>query len=279
MPRRTPLLRRVDLERLYLAAFGGCLSVLAWLAFGALTALGKFPELTMPMAIPIAVAGALLVLTRLAWVVWCADALALALFCLVAMTPFVTGVLRPASLVRADALPREPLSAVVVLSETITPDSLLGPQALDRLLTGLQLMRDSVANVLVVTEPHRRDTDASAQPDQARVRALVARPFPLVVVDSVHTTRDEALGAWRRLQPQGATRVAVVTSPLHTSRACATFERVGFSVTCVPAISRAYTVRHPLTARDRIALFRGWIYERGAWFEYRHRGWVAGERR
>jgi uncharacterized SAM-binding protein YcdF (DUF218 family) len=97
----------------------------------------------------------------------------------------------------------------------------------------------------------------------------------MLKVDSVHTTRDEAVNAWRLLSPRGASRVAVVTSPLHTRRACAAFEQVGFTVTCVPAVSRVYSVNAADTGADRLVLFREWLYERAAWIEYRARGWVT----
>lgn len=254
---------------------GATCAVLAWLAFGALTDLGKVPELLYPIAIAVALTGALLTLTPARLVLWWTTGIAIVVFCIVALTPFVTIVLPTKKLVRNDSLPPGPLDAVIVLSAGITADSLLMPEPLDRLLTGVQLMRDSVAPVLVVTQPRSTRNGATAAPDQARIRALISRPFPMLTVDSVHTTHDEAMGAWRMLRPRGATRVAVVTSPMHTARACATFERVGFAVTCVSAISRVYSVEHAESGPDRLALFRAWLYERAAWSEYRWRGWVA----
>ena len=250
-------------------------AVLAWLAFGALTEVGKAPQLLYPVAILIALIGALVALTPAKRVLWFATAIVIGVFCMVALTPFVTVLLPTKKLVRNDKLPPHALDAVIVLSSGITPDSLLAPEALDRLLAGLELMRDSVAPVLVVTQPRSTTNGATAAPDQARVRALVSRPFAMLTVDSVHTTHDEAVGAWRMLRPRAATRVAVVTSPMHTSRACATFEHVGFVVTCVSGISRVYSVEHAESGQDRLALFRAWLYERAAWSEYRWRGWVT----
>jgi uncharacterized SAM-binding protein YcdF (DUF218 family) len=254
---------------------GATCAVLAWLGFGALTDLGKVPELLYPIAIGVALTGALVTLTPARQVVWWTTAITIVVFCVVTLTPFVTIALPTKKLVRNDKLPTQALDAVIVLSAGITADSLLMPEPLDRLLTGLSLMRDSVAPVLVVTQPRSTSNGATAAPDQARVRALVSRPFPMLTVDSVHTTRDEAIGAWRMLRPRGATRVAVVTSPMHTSRACATFEHVGFVVTCVSAISRVYSVGRPESGQDRLALFRAWLYELAAWSEYRWRGWVT----
>jgi uncharacterized SAM-binding protein YcdF (DUF218 family) len=240
---------------------------LTWLVVGALTGLGKVPSLLFPGALLVVLVGAVVGLTRAAVVLWLATAAAIVAFCIIAMTPFVTRVLPTSAMVRQDKLPAQPLDAVVVLSGGITPDGMLVPEALDRLLSGLALMRDSVAPVLVVTEPRRSRQGVTTAADQARVRALVARPFPMLRVDSVHTTRDEAVNTWRLLQARHATRIAVVTSPLHTRRACATFEQVGFAVTCVSAVSRVYSVSGADNGNDRLVLFREWLYERAAWTE------------
>lgn len=264
----------IDWEALLIAGFGAACALLAWLVIGSLTGLGKLTSLLFPSSIVVALIGAIIGLTRAAIVLWIASALAILGFCVIAMTPFVTTLLPTRSMVRSDPLPTKPLDAVIVLSAGITADSMLSGEAIDRLLTGLALMRDSVAPVLVVTEPRRSSNRATAAPDQRRVRSLVARPFPMLTTGPVHTTRDEAVGAMSLLRQRGATRVAVVTSPLHTRRACATFENVGFDVTCVSAVSRAYSVNAADTGPDRLALFREWIYERTAWLEYRLRGWV-----
>ena len=268
----------IDWQSLLIAGFGATCALLTWLVLGALTGLGKVPTLLFPIAMLVVLVGAVIGLSRAAIALWVTTAVALIAFSVIAMTPFVTRLLPTNALVRRDNLPAQPLDAVVVLSAGITPDGMLSPEALDRLLTGLALMHDSVAPVLVVTEPRRSRYGVTAATDQARVRALVARPFPMLMVDSVHTTRDEAVNAWRLLQARNATRVAVVTSPLHTRRACATFEQVGFAVTCVPAVSRVYSVTGADNGSDRLTLFREWLYERAAWIEYRARGWVPTSR-
>jgi len=270
--------RDVEWESLLLAGFGATCALIGWLVVGALTGVGKAPTLLFPIAVLVVLVGAVVGLTRAAIALWVASALSILIFCIVAMTPFVTTLLPTSALVRRDALPKGGVDAVVVLSAGITADSLLGPEALDRLLTGLALMRDSVANTLVVTEPRRSKHGSTTASDQIRVRSLVARPFPMLMVDSVYTTRDEAVNSWSLLRPRGATRVAVVTSPLHTRRACATFEQVGFTVYCVPAVSRVYSVTAADNGTDRLNVFREWLYERSAWLEYRARGWVSGAR-
>jgi uncharacterized SAM-binding protein YcdF (DUF218 family) len=262
-------------QRLLLGALGACCAALAWLAVGALTGLGKVGSMLFPLSLGIAVVGALLALTRLAILVWLGTAFALLVFLLVTLTPFVTSVLPTKTLVRSDKVSSQPLDAVIVLSGGITPDSLLQPEALDRLLVGLELMRDSLAPLLVVTEPRDDDGVTTAQ-DQRRIRALVSRSFPMFMIDSVRTTHDEAVNSWRSLSQRDVRRVAVVTSPLHTSRACATFEHVGFVVTCISAPTRAYSIDRARTGQERLEVFRAWLYDWAATVEYRHRGWIGG---
>jgi len=276
----TPPTRNSDVEweSLLMAGFGATCALIGWLIIGALTGVGKAPTLLFPIAILAMLGGAVVGLTRGAIALWVISGLAVLVFCIVAMTPFVTTVLPTSVLVRRDPLPKGGVDAVVVLSAGITADSLLSPEALDRLLTGLALMRDTVAPTLVVTEPRRPGRGITTAADQARVRSLVARPFPMLMVDSVHTTHDEAVNSWKLLAPRRATRVAVVTSPLHTRRACATFEQVGFTVYCVPAVSRVYSVTAADNGTDRLIVFREWLYERTAWLEYRSRNWVSRAR-
>jgi uncharacterized SAM-binding protein YcdF (DUF218 family) len=251
---------------------GAAVGLLGWLALYAVLDLGKTGRWLAALAPICVIGGVLLARSHRRRLLWVGVAVAGAAYLAVAFTPVVT-LLHPERLVRRDTLPPQ-LDAVIVLSGGITPDSLLGPQVVDRLLAGLELMRDSMATTLVVTRPRRLDTRASADPDQARIRALVARPFPVLVVDSVRTTRDEAVRAWALLGPRGITRVAVVTTPLHTRRACAAFERAGFAVTCVPSASRSYSVRQPRSAGERLAVFHAWMYEQAALAEYAWRGWL-----
>lgn len=267
--------RVIDRQRFVIAALGASCAALSWLALGALTALGKDESILFPTLLAAAVLGAVLALTRLAVVVWVGTGLAVVVVLVMTLTPFVTSVLPTKTLVRSDKLVGEPLDAVIVLSGGITPDSMLAPEALDRLLAGLALMRDSVAPLLVVTEPRSKVDGATAAPDQMRVRTLVTRPFPMFMVDSVHTTRDEAVNSWRSLGPRGVRRVVVVTSPLHTRRACATFEHVGFLVTCVSAPIREYSLDRAHSGQERLAVFRAWLYEWAGTIEYRHRGWIG----
>lgn len=257
------------------AALGAALGALSWMALAMLGGTMKSEWLLLPLVPMAMVVGALLASTRLRRVFWACAALLLGVFAIVAFTTFTMRVLPVRRFVRQDRVPPRVGDPVVVLSGEVTRDSLLGPEVLDRMLAALELLRADTGSALVVTRPRRNDAaHTTAARDQRELRALVDRPFPLLAADSVHTTRDEAVQVWKLLRPRGDTSITLVTSPLHTRRACAAFERVGFRVTCVAAPMRGYSVTHANSPLDRLKLFREWLYEQAAWREYRWRGWV-----
>lgn len=180
-----------------------------------------------------------------------------------------------APLVREDSLPRDSVDAVVVLAGSVSTDGRLSPAAADRMLEGLRLVRTGVASRLVVsrvTTPFGPDT-LSSDLDQHYLLETSGLVPDLSVLTDVGSTRIEATRAreqggerWRRL--------VVVSSPLHTRRACAAFEKVGFQVICRPSPERSHAVRTLPRPTDRIGAFGEWLYETLAWLEYRARGWV-----
>ena len=179
------------------------------------------------------------------------------------------------SLIRRDSIPAERLDAVIVLSSSISADSLMDPTALERLLTALTLFRDNGARLLVTTRSavegsSRLESDS----DRRRLIDLAADTGRWHAVGPVATTRDEAVRTAALLLPLEQKRVAVVTSPLHTKRACRAFEKVGFQVTCVPSEERNYTVYTFNSSSTRLHATADWIYEQMAMLEYRVRGWI-----
>lgn len=196
---------------------------------------------------------------------------------LVALLAFLPTTIGPVhSLIRRDSIPSERLDAVIVLSSSVSADSLLDPAGIERLISGLSLFRDNGARLLVTTRAqisssdHRMVSDA----DRRRLIDLVADTARWHAIGPVGTTRDEALKSAALLLPLGQRRVAVVTSPLHTKRACAAFERVGFQVTCVPAEERLYSVNTFNGSTTRLHATADWLYEKLALLEYRLRGWI-----
>lgn len=227
--------------------------------------------------IPAALIGALLALTPLRSLVFVGTAALGLVAAVVAYTPLIE---RPArSLVRRDPAPAMPSGAVIVLGADVTTDSLLHGQALDRVLGGIELVKRGVAPILVLpgNTVEERGRSVPATPDQLRLVALAGiGGSTLLVTDSVRSTRDEAVRARQLLHARGIRHVQVVTSPMHTWRACRAFERVGLIVTCTPSVSRDVPMTPGALYRsaDRLAAFRLWLYEQVASGYYHMRGWI-----
>ncbi len=179
---------------------------------------------------------------------------------------------------RRDPLPAQSLDAVVVLSGGVNPDTTMTSGALDNLLTGLELIHEGRSKVLVTTITDQRFPTGVIHSvvDQSRIISQFRGPGRWLRTPSTTSTRDEAVGSAELLMPMSAVHVAVVADPMHTRRACAAFEKVGFKVTCVAARVRSDGGPDPAPwPRDRLRVFGDWVYELLAMLEYRARGWVA----
>ena len=225
--------------------------------------------------------GALLGITKVGKFLWIPPALVTLLFILVAYTPIIRGT--ALSLIRTDPVAKA--DAVVVLSAGITPDNLIGYPGLDRLLGGVELVRKGYASNIVVTRIG--SPNVSAEPDQDRIIGLLS-PSPKVYrVGKVLNTHEEAVQVTELARAQGWKTILLVTSPLHSSRAAATFENLGLIVISQPCRNRQYAVTEftdpngghfvvPAlsTVDDRLGAFQHLIYEKLGWWSYRRKGYV-----
>jgi uncharacterized SAM-binding protein YcdF (DUF218 family) len=248
---------------------------------GTLTAVGahvlgvpqllRIPDLAL--FLPAAIVGAAIGGTRLRSLLWVPAGVVSALCLIVAYTSLVSILARP--LIRRDSLPPK-VDAIAVLSEGITEDGLMRDATLDRFLTGLSLAREGIANVLLVSREHRAShgTFVSDSADLQHIAALAPFEGQIIFVDSVVTTRTEALRMRAVARGHGWTTLAVVTSPMHTKRACATFEAVRLKTVCVPAVLRQSGLNADSNPEDRLRAFRSWLYETFASASYRSRGWT-----
>jgi uncharacterized SAM-binding protein YcdF (DUF218 family) len=251
-------------------------AIIATLAAVAAHVLGVQQLLRRPdlaLYLPAAIFGALVGSTRLRPLIWVPAGVIAAICIVVAYTPVVSAVSR--SYVRADPMPAH-VDAIAVLSMGVTPNGMMRSETLDRLLTGLSLARSGLAPVVLVSRENLalRGRQVSDSVDQKSVVGVMGGGTRVIFVDSVLTTRTEALLMRNIARPNRWGTLAVVTSPMHSRRACATFEAVGFRVVCVPAAVRGSGLYPDANAEDRLRAFRAWLYETFATASYKSRGWI-----
>lgn len=180
--------------------------------------------------------------------------------------------------VRRDAFPDSGVAAVVVLSAGVNPNGTMNGEALDHLITGLELTRPGDSPVLVTTTVQQifPAGAVSSETDQSRVIALFGGRSRWIRTRPGNSTRDEAVVVADSLLSKGLSHIAVVASPMHTRRACSAFEAVGFVVTCVPARSRSPGGASPGPwPLDRLKVFGEWLYEVAGTAKYQTKGWLA----
>jgi len=199
-----------------------------------------------------------------------------AVIALVTLTPILDRPVR--SWIRHDSLPSTPLDAVVVLSSSVNRDGVLDVSGTERLLSGLTVWRRNHARLLITTrvDDRARGGIVTSDADQRAIVALGGDTTAWRVAAPAHTTHDEALRSAELLAPASSRSIAVVTSPLHTRRACATFEALGFHVVCIPSDERRYAVHSLPGSADRFDALFDWLYEQLGVIKYRSRGWIRG---
>lgn len=217
--------------------------------------------------------GAVAAPTAVGGVLWLAAGALTALLLVVMFTPITRPMVAP--FVRADQA-GSPVDAVMVLSGGVTEDGRMTGQALDRLLSALMRVRERGVGELAlsVVQSSGPMPRLSSEADQRALAQLGAPQVTVRFVHDVHGTRDEALAFAAMARTHGWTRVMVVTSPMHSRRACQAFEKTGLAVECRPADGRDYSVRRLQTSEDRRLAFADVVYEVAAAALYRARGWM-----
>lgn len=249
----------------------------AWLVLGAL-GIPSILGLALVGDLPwVALLGAALGALRLLPFVWLLLGISVTALFAVSWFPFLDNRIQRS--VRADPLGNHRVEAVVVLSGTVTPEGRIGNGALERLVAGVTLRQRLRSEFLVLTTVRRvrRDDTTSTVADQQELVARLDPGASLELVGPVGNTHDEALATAELARQRGWSRVAVVTSPLHTRRACAVFEAAGLRVLCRPSASRDYSLNLRREPGSRLEAFRDWLYEVVASRVYRKRGWLPAE--
>lgn len=252
---------------------GGLLAALTWIGVGWLE-LPQVVRLPFLLLLPVAtLLGALLATTRFRAVVEVAAGLFLSLVVLVGVTP----ILRPGvqALIVDEPLPPNNVDAIVVLSAALSQDGYLSPAGTERLIHAVELLERGAAPTIVTTRLRRPvgPETVTSDADQARLIGLAPDRVRHLVVDSVRTTRDEAVQVAALARREGWQHLIMVTSPLHTRRACAAFRHVGLSITCSASPSREVAVRTLRNPGERWRALGPWLHEVVGWWWYGVRGW------
>lgn len=224
--------------------------------------------------LPSMLIGALLGMSHWAMIPWVVAGALSVLTVVIAYTPIVIEPSR--SFIRNDPIPSG-ADAIVVLSAGINFDGSVQPSAVDRLLKGLELLQRGTAPLLVLSrEAYRIDgAIVTSRADQERIVGIVPGALSRVIVMGVtHSTHDEAMRTLQLFRDRGWKRIVLVTSPMHTRRACATFEHAGMTVSCVASESREVSLTRITDPEDRIKAFQLWVYELAGSLRYRQLGWI-----
>lgn len=262
-----------DPSRRRAAVQGGLLAALTWIGVGWLE-LQQVVRLPFLLLLPIiTLLGALLAATRFRPVVEASAGLFLAIVVMVGLTPLV----RPGvqALIVDEPLRPEGADAVVVLSGGLSQDGYLSPAGTERLLHGVDLLERGAAPTIVTTRLRRPvGTDTvTSDTDQARLIGLASDSARHLIVDSIRTTRDEAVQVAALARREGWQHLVVVTSPMHTRRACAAFRHVGLSITCSASPSRGVAVHTLRNPGERWRALSPWLHEVVGWWWYGVKGW------
>lgn len=163
---------------------------------------------------------------------------------------------------RIDRMPAIAPDLIIALSSGLGDDGKLDPTGGARLRRALVLARDW--DVTLVTTRVQADDhpEVTSEPDQRRIIDSAGRVGRWVQLDGFAlTTRDEAQRLRKVIAP---TRIALVTSRLHTRRACRAFETLGYQVSCVSSGLDGPWWRIPFAV----------LYESAAWIKYKAKGWL-----
>jgi uncharacterized SAM-binding protein YcdF (DUF218 family) len=215
-----------------------------------------------------AVVGAGLWRTRLRWLVAASTISTTLLYLLVAFTPLCLWLSR--DLPRRDALTSA--DAVYVLGSDIQRDGQLTTSAMSRLLHGLELLGQDLAPRLVVGELPP-PVPSYAVPAKRIMRHLSLQK-EVISVGPITRTRDEAVAVARLFREKGWRRVLLVTSPSHSRRASASFEKEGLMVISSPSVQTEFDLERLQHPDDRIRAFSTIVHEHIGWWLYRYRGWI-----
>ncbi|HMF00865.1 MAG TPA: YdcF family protein [Terriglobia bacterium] len=167
---------------------------------------------------------------------------------------------------------KKPADAIVVLGAGLMNAGSLQDESLRRVIAGIDLYKQGLAPLIVLSGGARRD---DMQHTEAQQRSILAQTMgipaeAILKEETSNTTREEAVRISRLLMHRGLRKILLVTESLHLRRAKAVFESAGLEV--FPATSDDYSVS-AISAKDRLWLASRIIEESAALAYYRLAGY------
>jgi uncharacterized SAM-binding protein YcdF (DUF218 family) len=164
--------------------------------------------------------------------------LGLLMICVLGFTPLAKALIGPLETRYPPLMPGQELSsdAIIVLTggirwqPPIHSHTILGTQSLDRLICGINLLKDGSAPFLVIAGGvaqvfGRPAMEASTMKDQA---VSLGIPSDAILIETHSRTTAESAVEVRRMLPN-ARRIVLTTSAFHLPRAVAVFKKQGFA--------------------------------------------------
>ncbi len=180
--------------------------------------------------------------------------------------------------------------AVVVLGGGAEPsrydvDGVRLTKAGDRILTGMELMRWSLAPAMIIGGGSVRVDDVEKiESDLIRTRLGDWKPprvWEIVPLAAAADTHDEALRLLPLANQRGWKKILLVTSATHMRRAAAVYRAAGFEVVPAPCNFIVAGTSTPPSFRIGIPTWYGferfsiWLHEIAGWQMYRRKGWLG----
>ena len=163
---------------------------------------------------------------------------------------------------RQDQMPASAPQVVIALSGGVKKDGHLNRTSADRLLTAIRFAQQHGATLVTTNIQDEDHPELTSNADQRRIIDSAGYSAKWIALPGYAlTTRDEAERFRKMVQP---TSIALVTSRLHTRRACKTFETLGYTVTCISSGLDGAWWRIPYSV----------AYESAAWIKYNAKGWI-----
>jgi uncharacterized SAM-binding protein YcdF (DUF218 family) len=219
--------------------------------------------------VPFAVVGALVWPAGLRRTLIALAATTALVWIIVAFTPVTR---RLAPLLIREERPRS-ADAVFVLASRLQPDGDPTVTAQARLLHGLELLAQGFATRLVLTELPP-PAPSHAELARRQMERLRLKPAEILSLGHVRSTREEAQQVGELCRQRGWRRLVVVSTPLHSRRACGAVEREGVAVVCSPARETEYDLATLGRPTERLPAFRHVVRELLALMVYQRRGWL-----